>query len=128
MASRDTAVNIPHCSDHNIIDFQLRYQVSMYCAYMCIYQVILSNFVVSMKWLLVFICQKSGIRRGHMGYIVVHVCVHVNVGTVWSLICLCVRNSPLLSLDFQVGILEPKPRRDILMTDFEVVETVEFPA
>ena len=28
----------------------------------------------------------------------------------------------------QIGSLEPKPRRDILMTDFEVVETVEFPA
>ena len=28
----------------------------------------------------------------------------------------------------QIGSIEPKPRRDILMTDFGVVETAEFPA
>ena len=28
----------------------------------------------------------------------------------------------------QIGSIEPKPRRDILMTDFEVVETADFPA
>ena len=31
-------------------------------------------------------------------------------------------------LSLQIGSLEPKPRRDILMTDFEVVDTVEFPS
>ena len=34
---------------------------------------------------------------------------------------------PLSSLA-QIGGIEPKPRRDILMTDFEVVETAGFPA
>ena len=27
----------------------------------------------------------------------------------------------------QVGGLEPKPKRDLLMTDFEVVEVTDFP-
>ena len=30
-------------------------------------------------------------------------------------------------LTLQVGSLEPKPKRDLLMTDFEVVEVVDFP-
>lgn len=33
-----------------------------------------------------------------------------------------------LGLQVSIGSIEPKPRRDILMTDFEVVDTVEFPA
>ncbi|CAI8017431.1 Phosphatidylinositol 4-phosphate 5-kinase type-1 alpha [Geodia barretti] len=33
-----------------------------------------------------------------------------------------------LGLQVSIGGHEPKPRRDILMTDFEVVETVDFPA
>ena len=32
-----------------------------------------------------------------------------------------------LSLVHQIGSIEPKPRRDILMTDFDVIKTVEFP-
>ena len=28
----------------------------------------------------------------------------------------------------KVGSIAPKPRRDILMTDFEVVETADFPS
>ena len=34
----------------------------------------------------------------------------------------------LIYMYLQIGGIEPKPRRDILMTDFEVVDTVEFPA
>lgn len=33
-----------------------------------------------------------------------------------------------LGLSHSIGSLEPKPKRDILMTDFDVIETVEFPS
>lgn len=50
-------------------------------------------------------------------------------------LCMCVqtpsdilRQSIQLGLQVAIGSLAPKARRDLLMTDFEVVESVNFPA